>query len=349
MNILVVTVQVPFIRGGAEILAESLVQALKDHGHSAEIVALPFQPYPSQKTLDLMFTFRLLDMSHFSNRDIDLIIPLKFPAYFNEHPNKVAWLLHQHRDVYDFWENKLSLLLHKPEGLQIKETIINADLQALKECRKICSISQNVSKRLKKYNDLESIVLYHPPKNSHKFHCEEAQRYFFFPSRLNEIKRQHLVLKAISETHYPVKVVFAGSSDNGLYEDELQKMVSKLNIGDRAIFVGQISEAEKIKYYAESMGIIYAPFDEDYGYVTLESMLSSKPTITCNDSGGSLEFIEHKETGIVTQSDPLALAQGMDELWENHRLASHLGKNARKRYEELDISWTNVVNKLTDF
>lgn len=349
MNILVVTVQVPFIRGGAEIHAESLVQALQNHGHSAEIVALPFEAHPPQRMLDLMFAFRLLDFSSFSGRNIDLIIPLKFPAYFNQHPNKVVWLLHQHRDVYDLWGQPFSGLVHNPDALQYQQTIINADTKALKECRKIYSNSQNVANRLKKYNGLDSTPLYHPPKNADQFLCEEAQSYFFFPSRLNKVKRQYLVLEALSKTHHQVKVLFAGSSDTGLYEEELQQMAEKLNIADRAIFLGQITEAEKIKYYAESIGIIYPPLDEDYGYVTLEGMLSSKPIITCDDSGGPLEFITNEETGIVTASEPLALARGMDHLWENRRLASHLGKNARQRYEALDITWTNVVNKLTNF
>ncbi|AUC59992.1 Glycosyltransferase [Cyanobacterium sp. HL-69] len=348
MDILVTTVQVPFIRGGAEIHAESLVQALRNHGHSAEIVALPFEAHPPQRMLDLMFIFRLLDFSTFSGRNIDLIIPLKFPAYFNSHPNQVAWLLHQHRDVYDLWEQKFGGLVHNSDAVQFRETIINGDTKALGECRQIFSNSQNVANRLKKFNGLDSIPLYHPPKNADTFTCEEAQGYFFFPSRLNLVKRQHLVLEAISKTRNPVKVVFAGSSDNGLYENELKQIAEKLDITHRAIFVGQISEAEKIKYYAESMGVIYPPLDEDYGYVTLEGMLSSKPIITCTDSGGPLEFITDQETGVVTKPDSFALARAMDQLWENHRLASHLGKNARKHYQELDITWTNVVNKLTN-
>ena len=43
--------------------------------------------------------------------------------------------------------------------------------------------------------------------------------------------------------------------------------------------------------YAHSLGVIFPAVDEDYGYVTLEAMLSSKPVITCADSGGPLEFV----------------------------------------------------------
>ena len=43
MRILIATVQVPFIRGGAEIHAEGLRDALRNAGHEAEILAIPFK------------------------------------------------------------------------------------------------------------------------------------------------------------------------------------------------------------------------------------------------------------------------------------------------------------------
>ena len=38
--------------------------------------------------------------------------------------------------------------------------------------------------------------------------------------------------------------------------------------------------------------MVFAPFDEDFGYVTLESFLAHKPVITATDAGGPLEFVE---------------------------------------------------------
>ena len=49
MRILIATTQVPFVRGGAEAHAEGLLKALRDAGHEAEIVAVPFKWYPPEK------------------------------------------------------------------------------------------------------------------------------------------------------------------------------------------------------------------------------------------------------------------------------------------------------------
>ena len=45
---------------------------------------------------------------------------------------------------------------------------------------------------------------------------------------------------------------------------------------------------------------MFPPFDEDYGYVTLEAFLARKPVVTTTDAGGPLEFVEDGVTGLVT-------------------------------------------------
>ena len=56
------------------------------------------------------------------------------------------------------------------------------------------------------------------------------------------------------------------------------------------------------------------PWDEDYGYVSLEAMLSSKAVVTCSDSGGPLEFVEDRLNGLVCEPGPAAVAELAAEL-----------------------------------
>jgi glycosyltransferase involved in cell wall biosynthesis len=346
MKILVVTTQVPFVRGGAEILAEGLIHALCAAGHQAEIVAIPFKWYPPEKILDNMLACRLLDLSESCGQAVDKVIGLKFPAYLIPHQNKVMWLVHQHRTAYDLWGTEFCDLIHFPNGLQIREAIIHADNKVFQEYGSIFTIAGNISKRLKRFNNVDSIPLYNPPKNADSFYSEDTEDYFFFPSRLTTIKRQELVIKALAETNNSVRVVFAGKADNDNYVDYLINLAKQLQVSEKVVFLGEISEDKKIQSYARSLGVIYPPFDEDYGYVTLEAMLSSKPVITCADSGGSLEFVRHKETGLIVEPTPSSLAVAMDKLWENRSWAKTLGKEGREYYHSLNITWSNVVKKL---
>jgi glycosyltransferase involved in cell wall biosynthesis len=346
MRVLALTTQVPFVRGGAERLAEGLVRSIQQAGHEAELVAMPFKWYPAERVLDQMLMCRLLDLTEACGDKIDRVIGLKFPTYLVPHPNKVMWVVHQHRTAYDLWDSEYGDLIKMPNGPQVRQAIIHADNHAFAECQRVYTIAGNVSKRLKRFNDVDSQPIYNPPQGEADFYCDVAADYLFFPSRLNVMKRQHLVLEALAHTQRPVKVVFAGKSDETATWKALQDLIQRLNLGQRVEFLDEISEAEKVRRYAQAIAVVYPPLDEDYGYITLEAMLASKPVITCADSGGSLEFVLDRQTGLVAAPTPQSLAMAMDQLWDDRALAKTLGQVGRDRYAQMDISWANVAQKL---
>jgi glycosyltransferase involved in cell wall biosynthesis len=346
MRILIATTQVPFVRGGAEVLAEGLRAALQAAGHEAEIAAIPFKWYPPERILDAVLACRLLDLTEYSGTPIDLLVGLKFPAYLIPHPRKVLWILHQHRPAYDLWGQPLGDLQNYPAGAQVREAIEQADRKLIPEARVVATISRNVSRRLEHYCGIPSLPLYHPPLHAGRFHCESAADYLFFPSRLNPTKRQDLVLEALAHTRQPVVAQFAGSAETPAYAEELRARAQKLGVAERVRWMGAISEEEKIAQYARSLGVIFPPLDEDYGYISLEAMLSSKPVITCTDSGGPLEFVEQGVTGLVAEPTAASLAEAMDRLWEHRAAARSMGQAARARYGEMRISWEAVIETL---
>ena len=346
MRILIATVQVPFIRGGAEVHAEGLRDALVKEGHETEIIAIPFKWYPPEKILDHILACRLLDVSEVAGTRVDRLIGLRFPAYLIPHPNKVLWILHQHRTAYDLWDHALSDLIYYPNGAQVRDAIEHADRTLIPEARAVFANSQNVARRLKRFCDIESTPLYHPPPNAEQFYSAAADDYLFFPSRLCIPKRQELALKALAVTRNPVRLCFAGISDHPDYADKLQSLARKLKVHKRVEWLGGISEDEKRARYASALAVVYPPIDEDYGYVTLEAMLSGKPVITCRDSGGPLEFVVDRETGLIAEPVPEAVAEAFDLVWENRKEAARWGSNGRARYADLNLSWTNVVKKL---
>jgi glycosyltransferase involved in cell wall biosynthesis len=347
MRIVIATTQVPFIHGGAEILAEELRDALKSEGHEAEIAAIPFKWYPPERILDHMMACRLLDITESSGTPVDRVIGLKFPAYFIPHPNKVLWILHQYRTAYELWDHQtLGDLIRFPNGVQVRHAIRNMDVRLISAAKRVFTISGNVSKRLKDYCGIDSTPLYHPPRHAQHFYCAAAEDYFFFPSRLAPLKRQALVLEALARTRRPVRIRFAGAAEHASYEETLRTQAYQLGVHRRVTWLGAVTEEEKRQQYARALGIVYPPLNEDYGYVTLEAMLASKPVLTCTDSGGPLEFVRAGETGLVAESTPQALAAAMDNLWEERWEAKTMGEAGRARYHSLKISWPIVIQHL---
>lgn len=346
MRIVLLTMQMPFIRGGAEIMAEQLQQALRKKGHEVETIAIPFRHYPPEKILDHIMACRLLDASEFCGNKIDLVIGLKFPAYLIPHPNKVMWLLHQHRSAYDLHGSTMDDMSRFPNGQEVRHAIINADRRFIPECKQIFTIAQNVSNRLKQYCDIDSTALYHPPSNAHKYYRAQAASYLLFPSRVNAIKRQRLVLEALAIAKEPIRIKFLGAADNSSYLLEMQQLAEKLNIASQVEWLGSVDENTKIDLYAKSTAVVFPPLDEDYGYVTLEAMLSGKAVLTCTDSGGPLEFVTDRVNGLVVEPTPKALAAGMDLCWRDPDGVEKWGERGLARYHEMNISWDNVIERL---
>jgi glycosyltransferase involved in cell wall biosynthesis len=274
------------------------------------------------------------------------VIALKFPAYLIPHPNKVLWLVHQHRTAYDLWHHPLCDLMHFPNGSEVRDAIRHADCQLIPECRGVFSISRNVTKRLRSFCKIASTPIYHPPPDAAQFRCEPADDYLLFPSRLAEPKRQELVLEALSQTRSDVRVCFVGKPDAERYLQKLRDRATELRIHRRVDWRGSVTDTEKQALYARALAVIFPPIDEDYGYITLESMLASKPVITCTDSGGPLEFVRDGESGFVVAPTPHALAAAFDHVWTNRGEARALGKTGRQAYDNLEISWSGVVRRL---
>jgi len=346
MKVLVVTSAVPFIRSDAEILADNLCRALSAAGHEAELICIPFKAYPPNCIPDHMLACRLLDLSETCGVRIDRVVGLKFPAYLVSHSNKVIWLMHQHRPAYELWDHpRTGDLVHHPDGPVIREAIRQADRELIPEAKAVYTVSKNVSDCLQRFCGITGVPLYHPPAHASLFYNSIAGDYFFVPSRVTGLKRRLLVIEALAKCKERTLVRFAGQDSPGELAVCVEAM-RRLKVEHQVERLDGISEEQERDLYANCLGVLFPSVDEDYGYVTLEAMLSSKPVITCADSGGPSEFVADRQTGLVSDSVPESLARAMDAMWADRACAAAMGEAGRARYEELNISWENVVKTL---
>jgi glycosyltransferase involved in cell wall biosynthesis len=94
----------------------------------------------------------------------------------------------------------------------------------------------------------------------------------------------------------------------------------------------------------DALAVVYAPFDEDYGYVTLEAFLSSKPVITATDSGGVLEFVVDGSNGFICDPQAQSIAAAINLLAGDRALAARLGNAGRVRARA--VTWDGVIEQL---
>ncbi len=344
MKILVANNCVPFVRGGAEHLADALTEKLNEFGHQAMLVRIPFRWEPPGKMLESMLACRLM-----RTPNVDRIIAFKFPAYYLPHDNKFLWLVHQFRQVYDLWGTPYQGMEATPENLAVRRSIIEADNTFLPEARKIYTNSATTSARLKRFNQISSEVLYPPLLDTSHFRFGETGEYIFCAGRITTSKRQHLLVEAMQYTRTNVRLVIAGKSEDAADAQQIAKLIARHNLAGRVTVIDRfISEEEKAAYFADALGAAYIPFDEDsYGYVTMEAFYSGKPVITTTDSGGILQVVREAETGYVAEPTPAALAAAMDRLYEDPARARTLGRAGYDLIQSMGLTWEHVVSTLT--
>ena len=338
MNIIVTANAVPFIHGGADYHIEGLVEELRIRGHQVEAIRFPFQFSPNSEVTNLMAFCESQNYICPNGQAVDRVISLQFPAYGVHHTSHVIWLMHQHREAYDLYPDHPT-----SEQALLRDQIVDYDNRTIAIAAKVYTNSACVSSRLQKYNHIESEPLYHPPHAWQHFYNQEAQDFIFFPSRLEELKRQGLLIEAAVHLKSPVKIIIGGIGGQG---EAYQAKIDKLDLADKVRLIGRFSEQEKFTYYAQCLAVFFAPKDEDYGYITLEAMLSSKPVITCTDSGGPLEFVEDQVTGYVCDPDPKAIARAIDKLYADKQKAKSMGQAGHRKYHAANVSWDNVIETL---
>ena len=216
------------------------------------------------------------------------------------------------------------------------------DTEQLSQATALFANSSRVSARLKQFNGLDSQPLYHPPTLADRFYCGKQLPYIFCPSRLETLKRQELLIRAMAKVSSPINAIIVG--DGGIRQ-HLEQLIEELSLQSRVRLVGRVTEEELLSGYANSLGVFFGPYDEDYGYVTLEAMLSAKPVITCTDSGGPLEFVDH-ETGFVVEPQAENVAAAIDAMYSDQQGSLDKGQAGLQKYHRMGISWNNVVSKL---
>jgi glycosyltransferase involved in cell wall biosynthesis len=335
MDICVCGAQVPFMRGGAEALMDNLVDAFVAAGHRAELVRLP-TVWDKERIFDAALAWRMLPI------DADLVVAINFPAYFVQHPRKVVWLAHQHRGAYDMVGGPWSDFGTDDDSLERQRLLTEWDTRALSEATRLLTISGVVADRLARHNGLAAEPLYHPAPLFDRLVPGPFGASVFCPLRLEGNKRPGLLVDALAHVRSGTRLELAG---RGSLSDDLRRRAAELGVTDRLELLGFVDDTELVARYAGALAVVYAPLEEDYGYVTLQAFRAGKPVITAADSGGVLEWVTDGVNGIVTDGSAAAIGAAIDRLAADPALAEKMGAAGREAVA--DLEWGPVVSRIT--
>jgi glycosyltransferase involved in cell wall biosynthesis len=215
------------------------------------------------------------------------------------------------------------------------------DTEMLGECRAIYTNARNTANRLAKFNGLTAVPLYHPPKLAARLTGGPYGDYILSVGRIEAVKRVDLIVRALASLNGSPRLVVAG---DGTQRENVEREARQLGVSDRVTFLGTVQDDDLVDLYAGALGVVYPPYDEDFGYVTLESFLAKKPVITCTDSGGPNEFVLDGINGLVCDPQPDALAAAIARLDANRTQAAALGDAGYDVARA--VTWDGVIEKL---
>jgi glycosyltransferase involved in cell wall biosynthesis len=341
-RIAVVTSSPPMVEGGHMVIARSLVQALRDAGHSADIIVTPQNRFGRQASAYLATW--LTDVGSADGHPIDQVISLRYPSYAVRHPNHVCWLNHTMREYYDLWPRftqGLGRIGLAKESVR-RALIHRADRYLLtRNVRRLFVQSRTIEHRLAMWPELRATVLY-PPPPQRAYRFEGWGDYVFMVSRLTPLKRADLFLEALARPESAgIRAVIAGE---GSERQRLEETIARLGLGSRVTLAGRLSDEQLLDHLARCRAVCFPPLDEDYGFVTAEAFSSRKAVVTCRDSGGPAELVADGVTGVISDPSPAALAVALQRVMAAEA-AERMGTAALAAAARLN--WADAVGMLT--
>ncbi len=271
------------------------------------------------------------------------MIATKFPTYLARHPRKVCWLVHQHRAAYELTgDDRTADFGHDELDVALRDRLMAIDERALSECVARYTISRTVTARLARYNGLDSTPLYHPPLLASRLTPGPYGNYLLSVARLEQNKRVDLAVRSVAS--WPASLSLRRRRRRQPACAGRDGRPKRPGVSDRVRFLGAVTDDALVELYRGALGVVYVPFDEDYGLVTLEGFLAAKPVVTATDSGGTLEFVDDGVNGFVVTPTPAAIADAVHRL--DRRRADAAGLGAAGRERAAAITWDAVIERL---
>ena len=342
MKVLVVNNAAPFVRGGAEELADNLVAQLNaTPGVEAELLRVPFAWVPSERLIDEIVLNQSLRLWN-----VDRVIGLKFPAYLIPHPQKTLWLLHQFRQAYDLGDAGQGLGPDGRDG-ELRGAIRAADNACFAGAQRLFVNSPVTQDRLRRYNDVASEILYPPLNDAHLFQGGAAGDYIFAGGRVSPGKRQHLLIEAMAAVPGDGRLLIAGPPETADYATQLERRVEALDLTGRVELRFGFHPREQIAAWVTGARLCaYIPYDEDsLGYVAMEAFAAGKPVVTTADAGGLLEMVS-EDTGALARPEATDLARALALLLNDPALATARGRAAQDDWVRRGLTWDATIARL---
>ena len=193
--------------------------------------------------------------------------------------------------------------------------------------------------------DVEKFNFYSCDMDFRRLYATDNEKIVFFVGRLVNEKGVHVLLDAVPKVLsrcYNAKFIIAGK---GPELDNLKRRAQDMNISNKVLLPGYLSEEELMKFYKCVDIAVFPSLYEPFGIVALEAMVANVPVIV-SDAGGLNEIINHKENGWKFRTgNSEMLAECILDIIFNNDLANNIALNAYNNIKKSYI-WEGIAEKV---
>lgn len=165
-----------------------------------------------------------------------------------------------------------------------------------------------------------------------------------YAGRIASDKGIEIIIEALSmlkDKYNDLYLHIAGTDEKG-YINVLRKLIDKLNLQDRVVFLGHIDDMEK---FYRSIDVLVAPsvVKESFGLVLCEAIYCGLPVIATN-SGAQREIITQKQYGTVVDNlNADSLAEAISETYKNKERNGSKGEIYISRNFNIEITAKKLI------
>lgn len=212
----------------------------------------------------------------------------------------------------------------------------------LKYINKIVTNSKNTQKRIKKYYNRDSKVIY-PPIKQYKF--KKYGDFWLSVNRIYPHKRIELQIEAFRQLPTE-KLYIVGGIAKGDYAKKYYKQLLR-NLPNNVIFLGEVTEKRLEELYGRCKAFITTSKDEDFGMNVLEANSAGKMVIAINE-GGYKETIINDQNGFLVIPTVIEIIEKIKIISKNPSKYKKECQDQGKRYN-LRVYLEKIKDEIKNF
>lgn len=259
---------------------------------------------------------------------------------------------YKQKEIFFVYDLSLSMMpyTHPLSGVIYNKLLFR---KALKDCHKIITISENSKKDLiNNYNIPDNKIEIIYPIISKQTLAEKRPRlpvsnqYILYIGTIESRKNITTLVRAyhflVKNKNFVHKLILCGKE--GLGYTEIHNLIGKLNLQEKVLFTGYVTDAEKKYLYKHADLFVYPSLYEGFGIPPLEAMGYGCPVITSNVS--SLPEVVGNAGLMINPHSELDLALAIDKMINNRALRNQMIKRGFRQARKFS-SCTNINNLFT--